>query len=261
MSLKAFYEGHLNFSARNLSDYFISPGIKCKFDLIVKYIGSKRKYDIGLDLGSSGNSILYFVHNINKKAVYDIASASLKQYSYSKKSLKNFDNWYPLCGDITSLPYKDSSFDIIFALDVLEHVKDDAKAIREISRITKFGGLIIITVPHRERSYSNQDMLIGHYRRYEIQKLVELCENHGLEIIDYFGIYGQIMKISLLQTASPKLTESSILKLRRLYLGNLLFRSIWRIFVRIGSWIMKIDARYQSPNRIMNMAFVFKKIS
>lgn len=49
--------------------------------------------------------------------------------------------------DATALPYESSIFDLIFALDVLEHVPDERAAISEIKRITVENGTAVISVP------------------------------------------------------------------------------------------------------------------
>jgi SAM-dependent methyltransferase len=49
--------------------------------------------------------------------------------------------------DLQNLPFPDATYDFIFASHVLEHVPDDQKAIREIRRILKPGGLAILPVP------------------------------------------------------------------------------------------------------------------
>jgi SAM-dependent methyltransferase len=49
--------------------------------------------------------------------------------------------------DITSIPYPDESFDIIYCSHVLEHVCDDRKAIEEFYRVLRQGGWALIVVP------------------------------------------------------------------------------------------------------------------
>ena len=91
MTMKDFYEEHWNFSHRNESDYFISPGTKCKFDLIKENIRNSRCFQKSVDLGCSGNSFLDFMKGIEHKSFFDLANLPLKQYKtrYS----------HPLCGD------------------------------------------------------------------------------------------------------------------------------------------------------------------
>ena len=49
--------------------------------------------------------------------------------------------------DITSIPFNDEEFDVIICNHVLEHIPEDKKAIREIYRVLKPGGLAILQVP------------------------------------------------------------------------------------------------------------------
>jgi len=262
MDKKKFYEDHRNFSWRTLTEYLISPGIRCKFDLLRENLGSRTFYN-GIDLGCSGNSFIYFLENVKHKSFYDIALIPLNQYSRQMIKKSNderaYQYWNPLCGDITCLPYRDKTFDFVSALDVLEHIKDDPKTVSEISRILKKKGVVVVTVPHRMKFYSKQDQLIGHYRRYEIDQLISLFQKFSLKNLKIFGVYGRLMKISDIQSVNPKRTEENLQNLRNIYISNTLFRKIWNLFVKIGSLLMKFDARTTALNNKMNLAFVFIK--
>ncbi len=253
MTLKDFYETHVNFSLRNASDYYISPGIKCKFDLIIENLKNFHILNAA-DLGCSGNSIFDFFDDKRYKSYLDIASLPLKRYIKSR-------NCYPLCGDIAHLPYRNHSFDFISALDVLEHIKEDKMVVSEINRIIKKDGIVIITVPHRKKYYTQQDKMIGHYRRYEIEDTVKLFHDFNFTLLRYFGVYGQIMRISFIQSKIPEKTEESLSLLRKKYETNKLFRKLWNHFVYVTSRLMKLDAKYQPKSKIMNMAFLFIKKS
>lgn len=263
MDLKQFYEEHKNFSYRTLTEYYISPGIRCKFDILKKILKSKKSFKNAIDLGSSGNSFLNIFENATNKSFYDIADLPLK--SYTKKSTKeltvnNFTHyWHPVCGDIAYLPYRNESFDFVCALDVLEHIKNDRLAIFEISRITKKGGLAIISVPHKMKFYSKQDYLIGHYRRYEVNQIIALFEKCGMKSARVFGVYGRIMRIADIQSRNPKSVEKQIIELRNRYESSIFFRKFWDIIVGIGSIIMKIDVIICPLRKMMNVALIFVK--
>ncbi len=260
MTSKDFYDKHLNFSLRTISEYYISPGIKCKFDILKKIIGKRSIFKNALDIGCSGNSFLFFLENINHKSYLDIAETPLKQY-LNKNILKESEQiFHPINADLCNLPYRNKKFDLIIILDVLEHIKKDYIAIEEISRILKKKGLIIATIPHKMKYFSNQDKLIGHYRRYEIRQLKELFYQYNLKIINTFGIYGQLFKITEIQSYNPQKVEDQIKSLRNRYQQKLWFRKIWDFIVKILSYFMKMEAKYQSINKLMNIGCVIQKI-
>jgi SAM-dependent methyltransferase len=262
MNRKDFYERHKNFSCRTPLEYFISPGIRCKFDLIKYYIGSKVFNNV-LDLGCSGNSFLYFLNSRAHKSFYDIAITPLKNYFKLNKLIlqkeRKEETWHPLCGDITNLPYKDESFDLVCALDVLEHIKEDTIAVSEMSRILKTNGIAVISVPHLMKYYTFQDSLIGHYRRYEIDPIIKVFKKFNLANLKIFGIYGKLMRISQIQSKFPKKTEENLMKLRKRYRSKKIFHKLWDIFVIISTKLMKMDAKYHSIKEIMNVGFIFIK--
>lgn len=248
---KKFYEEHINFSQRSLIDYRISPGTKAKFNIIKKQLGS-RKFHTAIDIGCSGNSILPFLDNISRKLFVDIALTPLKQYS-------SYNNSFPVVSVFEALGIKEKSFDLVTALDVLEHVANHQAAIAEINRIIKPGGIILITVPHRMKFYSYQDTLIGHYRRYELEELHNLFKPLGIFPVKVFGIYGQAMRVQMIQASKPEMTEEKILDLRRKYNTNPLFCKIWDKIVDFGKFWMTLDAKYQPVSQIMNIGVIYRK--
>jgi len=52
-------------------------------------------------------------------------------------------------GDATKLSFADNSFDRIIATEILEHIPDDQKAISEMYRVLKPGGIVMVTVPNK----------------------------------------------------------------------------------------------------------------
>jgi len=93
-----------------------------------------------------------------------------------------------LNGRIERLGFHAESFGLITALDVLEHVEDDRAAIRELHRITKPGGRLVITVPAYQSLWSEHDEALHHYRRYTRRQLREKLTDAGFEIekMSYF---------------------------------------------------------------------------
>jgi SAM-dependent methyltransferase len=63
-------------------------------------------------------------------------------------------------------------YDVICALDVIEHLPDDREALRWISGRLRPGGLLVVTVPAYQWLFSDHDRALGHYRRYTRSRLV-----------------------------------------------------------------------------------------
>ncbi len=111
----------------------------------------------------------------------DVASASLT--FCQKNGLKNL-----IRCNLERPPFKDQQFECITILDVLEHAEDPEAVLRELSRILKNQGIMIVTVPAFKFLWSHHDEALSHLRRYQKEELKELLENHGFEVdkIGYF---------------------------------------------------------------------------
>jgi SAM-dependent methyltransferase len=69
-------------------------------------------------------------------------------------------------GRLEELPWDDATFDLITCLDVIEHTPDDRVTLRELRRVSKPGGWLLVTVPAYQALWSSHDEANQHYRRY-----------------------------------------------------------------------------------------------
>jgi SAM-dependent methyltransferase len=102
--------------------------------------------------------------------------------------------------DATSLPY-DQEFDIVGAFDVLEHLADDALAMREMARTVRPGGGVVITVPQHAWLWSTLDEYSGHRRRYSRRTLVTLVRDAGLRPVFVTSFVSLLLPALLLSRA------------------------------------------------------------
>lgn len=84
--------------------------------------------------------------------------------------------------DLRCLPLGDAEFDLVTALDVLEHIDDDQAAAAEIARVLKPGGTAFVAVPCDMRLWSAHDVALGHHRRYTREGLRQVIEGAGLVV-------------------------------------------------------------------------------
>lgn len=121
-------------------------------------------------------------------------------------------------GSITALPYADASFDLVCAFDVVEHVEDDQKAVEELIRVCKPGGLVYVTVPAFMSLWSDHDVVNFHHRRYRKRQLLALFDQGSL--------------------------------VRSTYFNTLLFPPIW-MARRLGGWLKRSGAAPKPDNEWM----------
>jgi SAM-dependent methyltransferase len=88
-----------------------------------------------------------------------------------------------LLADVTSLPLEDGTVHALASINVLEHVADDAGALREIARVLRPGALAAIVVPAGPGLYDYYDRMLGHERRYAAGELARKAHAGGLEVV------------------------------------------------------------------------------
>lgn len=71
-----------------------------------------------------------------------------------------------IVGDMSAAPLRSRSVDAVLALDVLEHIEDDAAALSEVARLVRPGGLLVVAVPALPSLWGAQDEINHHWRRY-----------------------------------------------------------------------------------------------
>lgn len=84
--------------------------------------------------------------------------------------------------DAHALPFPDGAFEVVLAIDTLEHLRDDHAAVREIRRVLVPGGCAVINVPALRMLWSAHDEVNHHERRYTRGQLREAFEQAGLHI-------------------------------------------------------------------------------
>jgi SAM-dependent methyltransferase len=88
-----------------------------------------------------------------------------------------------LCkADAANLPFEPESFDIVTALDVIEHLDDDRVALRELWRVMRPGGVLIVSVPAYRFLWTYWDDILGHRRRYTTGMMRDAVSSAGFRV-------------------------------------------------------------------------------
>ena len=150
-----------------------------------------------LEVGAGIGNITDFIMFKNKLTLIDIEQHYVHylnaKYSFRDKS--NFSAFKADIQDIKSSSLAETIYDTIICLNILEHLKNDRKAVKNMSSLLQPGGKLIILVPALNMLYGSMDDSFGHYRRYNKKQLKLLIQEHDLEIIklyymNFLGLLG-----------------------------------------------------------------------
>jgi SAM-dependent methyltransferase len=83
----------------------------------------------------------------------------------------------------------DERFDLVCAFEVLEHIEDDAGALKSWMTRLRPGGYFMMSVPAHQHRFSDADTMAGHFRRYDPPKLDALLRSVGFAEVD-LRLYG-----------------------------------------------------------------------
>jgi SAM-dependent methyltransferase len=130
---------------------------------------------------------------------------------------------------VTSLPFADGLFDLVCALDIIEHVDDEDGALSELSRVAKPGGVLLISTPLHPSLWTSFDDFVGHKRRYEPPRLLVKLAQHHL-VVERSAAFG-------MQPRSSRLVDIGMW-----WLLHHRERAMWwynRAFMPLGLWFQK----------------------
>lgn len=85
-------------------------------------------------------------------------------------------------GAIEHLPYQNDSFELVTALDVVEHLDDDVAGLREMRRVLRCDGRLLLFVPAFMFLWGVQDDVSNHRRRYTLPRLLRAVEEAGFSV-------------------------------------------------------------------------------
>jgi ubiquinone/menaquinone biosynthesis C-methylase UbiE len=110
------------------------------------------------------------------------------------KSIMNTpsENHFGIAADSFHLPFKDNSFTCVIASEIIEHVVDPAEFIKELFRIVKKGGELIITTPYKEKLFyylcihcNKKTPAYAHIHSFDEKKLERLYTGEDIESFSY----------------------------------------------------------------------------
>ena len=171
---KEVYSRHIN----NFSNHWWFQARKKIIETVIKKNIPHKKINI-LDFGSGSGVNIDMLSKFGHVNIYEphlITRKYLKKKFNSKK--------YSVVSK-----FNQKKFDLILLADVLEHIKDDKKIVNKLSKSLKNKGFILITVPSYKILFSKKDIILGHYRRYTKQEIINLFKNFETVKLTFFNFF------------------------------------------------------------------------
>ena len=146
-------------------------------DLIKKYVYCGKKLVI-LDAGCGTGINMEWLAKYGEVYGVDISEDALK--FCKKRKLERVEKT-----SIEQLPFKDDTFDLVLSLDVIYHldVKDDIAALKEMKRVLRNEGVMILKVPAGKQSFSEHDKKVYTRERYNRGILMKRLVTAGFAVL------------------------------------------------------------------------------
>ncbi len=181
--------------------------IKARIDLLRRILrkqyGNRKNLKI-LDAGCGTGFNFDALTGFGDVYGADLSANALKQAKRSKYAKL-------LLKDVNKLDYE-NYFDVIIAVEIIEHIKEDFKVIQNFKKYLKPGGILIITTPAFMFLWSSDDEISHHIRRYSKKRLAQIVHRSGLLPsyigFRYFFMFIPAFLIFMFQNLGKKRTNS-----------------------------------------------------
>jgi 2-polyprenyl-3-methyl-5-hydroxy-6-metoxy-1,4-benzoquinol methylase len=200
---------------------------------LIKKVNPKNKKIIDIGCGSG-----YLISEIKKEFKKNIffgadiseTAISIARKKYPSNNFQIFD----ICNK-KELPKE--KFDIVILEEVLEHIRDDVRVLKNINFLLRKKSYLILSVPFGKKNWSRSDELLGHFRRYEKRGLRSKLLKAGFrknKIFDWgypcFSIYYDLLikktdpkKLSQVKAKSKRIATkilNNLFKIDDIFLGS-----------------------------------------
>jgi SAM-dependent methyltransferase len=139
--------------------------------LLVRRLGAALRAGHVLNAGCGAGSLTLKLLESGYEVTSVDASALFVEHLQGRLAECGFDGGRVEQGDVQALSFADHSFDAVASGEVLEHLDDDAAAVREFARVLRPGGVAVVSVPANPWRYDWSDHWAGHRRRYTLDGL------------------------------------------------------------------------------------------
>jgi ubiquinone/menaquinone biosynthesis C-methylase UbiE len=200
----------------------IRPGTMLRWHALARLLRSIVKDGMTvLDIGGYDGYIAFRIREIRQRSKIIVVDTDMPGLVKAHARLAS-----AVCSSALALPFPDSTIDVVLCLDLIEHVKEDEMLVREIGRVLKKNGTLILTTPHEkgisfpglgEEEMCRMQKEWGHVRLgYSMDNLRWILGENGIAVAAegrYFNLFSRLAYRTLMFYGSPSPSSRRMFRL------------------------------------------------
>ena len=166
------------------SDYFDDASFFMQRDNLLRWLGPVD----GLEILDAGCGVGAFSEPLVKNnTVYGVDFSEKSLAFAAKRGLVTLN------GDLAALPFPDGKFDVVFCIGVIQLIPDSALVLKELSRVTKPGGVLLVQTLHKGSIQRTLLALVEKEKKfdrlYTMEELEQTFADNGFADISFQKLY------------------------------------------------------------------------
>lgn len=154
-----------------------------------------------MELGCGTGFVLQMLNKTFPQWRISATEAQPEGIEFAKSRVSSGIKFFQL--DACAIPFRDE-FDAVGAFDVIEHIRDDTKAIEQIYASLKLNGIFLLSVPQHMFLWSAYDETGCHFRRYSAGELRHKLEQAGFQILESISFNSLLLPLMMLSRIRKK---------------------------------------------------------
>jgi ubiquinone/menaquinone biosynthesis C-methylase UbiE len=180
----------LELTARAEATHFWFRGFRTFVAPVIREIAAGRRNLRLLDCGcGTGYNLTTLLQPHGRAFAFDLTPDALQRARASGRPLVR--------ADMEHMPFTSGSFDLATSFDVVQSLPDDRKALREMARVLKPGGYVVLNVTALELLRGDHSDVWSELRRYTPQTAARLIEDAGLQVARITYLFASLVPLML----------------------------------------------------------------
>ncbi len=170
---------------------------------IARFLLKGESFDHIADIGSGDAYVIRELQKNKKGGIYSAVDTAYTPAIIELITLNEPSN-IQFYNRPEYIEVENKAADLILLMDVLEHCKDDNNMLSSTTAAASLKAKFLITVPAFQCLFSEHDRLLGHFRRYTLKRLKNLCQKENLSVLHSGYFFFSLIPLRVLQRLSEK---------------------------------------------------------